>query len=278
MKIFSPWSAVFLAIAACFPDLVFAETAQDAINQVSGNLQVIAGGESGAVAKFIAQKFINPAKPVAVLVTIIAGAEMALSQDDQYAQRGRLAFIGAVIGVILLFLAEPFHNAVIVNSNVIEDPTGTAEALSVEFYGVVNYISMTIGTIAVLMIIISGIRAVINLGSGEGLTQLRRTVFAVIGGVTIIAFRTAIVGPIAVTGDPGSFLTIIVDLFRKGLSYLGIIAVAMLILAGFYMIINIGNDEQYTKARTMILRVAIGIFVILSSLAIINAVFNAAAS
>ena len=50
--------------------------------------------------------------------------------------------------------------------------------------------------------------------------------------------------------------------------FVTIVAVAVMIFAGFLMIVNVGKDEQYQRAKGIIIRVAIGLLVILSSVAL----------
>jgi hypothetical protein len=56
--------------------------------------------------------------------------------------------------------------------------------------------------------------------------------------------------------------------------FVGTLAVAVIVYAAFLMIINVGNDEQYTRAKGIIIRVILGIIVILASAAILNAILG----
>lgn len=68
----------------------------------------------------------------------------------------------------------------------------------------------------------------------------------------------------------------IIDVVNFVLSFLGLIAVIMVIYAGFLMIFSAGNDESISKAKSIIIWVAIGIIVILLSYVIVNFVIDIA--
>lgn len=53
------------------------------------------------------------------------------------------------------------------------------------------------------------------------------------------------------------------------LNYLALIAVIMVIIAGFYLVLSMGNDEQKDKAKKIILYTLIGLVVILFSRVIV---------
>jgi type IV secretory pathway VirB2 component (pilin) len=175
----------------------------------------------------------------------------------------------------------PLRN-IIVHENLLEDPGTTASYLGAEIRGVFEWVEVPLATIAVLMIIVSGLRAVTSWGSDDGLRQLRRTVFAVVIGFTIIAFKYAFSAAILIdpgtpeSGTPTPIMDAIVRMVNGALSYMALIAVVMVIVAGIMMILNIGNDEQYSRARNLIIRVAIGLLVIIASWAVVNMVFTGA--
>jgi len=59
------------------------------------------------------------------------------------------------------------------------------------------------------------------------------------------------------------------------LTFVGVIAVAFIIYAGFLMIIAQGEEEQVTKGKKIIIWAAIGLLVIMLSFAIVNFVIRA---
>ena len=72
--------------------------------------------------------------------------------------------------------------------------------------------------------------------------------------------------------------TDILPLFSKiigiGLSFLGVIFLALTIYGGFLWMSDQGNEEQVAKAKKMITAAAIGLIIVLSSYAVSWFVFN----
>lgn len=64
------------------------------------------------------------------------------------------------------------------------------------------------------------------------------------------------------TGNP---FYVILNVLRIVLNLMGIVAMAAIIIAGIYMIISLGNDEQIEKAKKIIKYTLIGLVVILFS-------------
>jgi len=63
-----------------------------------------------------------------------------------------------------------------------------------------------------------------------------------------------------------------VKIINVVLGIAGLLAVTAVIYAGLLMIVNFGKEEQYSRAKGLVIRVGIGLVVILSSLAIVNLV------
>lgn len=77
--------------------------------------------------------------------------------------------------------------------------------------------------------------------------------------------------PVAEAVDPRVML---VDLVRYALTFVAIIAVAIIIFGGFRLMVSMGNEENITKARGTIISGVIGLILVLSSFAIINLIIN----
>jgi len=60
------------------------------------------------------------------------------------------------------------------------------------------------------------------------------------------------------------------SIINVALGLLGIIAVVIFVYAGFLWMTAAGNDEQVTKAKTMMIQSVVGMAIILSAYAIVN--------
>jgi|SRR3989344_2102013 len=64
------------------------------------------------------------------------------------------------------------------------------------------------------------------------------------------------------TANSGNVRDVIVDVINFILSFLSLIAVIMVIIAGFYLILGAGSEESVTRAKKIILYTIIGLIVI----------------
>lgn len=70
----------------------------------------------------------------------------------------------------------------------------------------------------------------------------------------------------------GNPFYILLNLIRMVLNLMGIVAVATIIIAGIYMIISLGNDDQIEKGKKIIKYTLIGLVIILFSRVIVGLV------
>lgn len=254
-----------------------AEGIQSAIDQVAGNLALLGGAEAGGIAIYLADLFVPIINTVAIAAVVVSGFIMAFSQSEEHATTAKRTIIGSVAAIILVNLAGPIRNAILGTGGITGISGGEIQFggdLYEEITGIADWLASAAATVAVLMIIISGIRAVINWGSDEGITQLKRTLIATIAGFTIIVLRTVIAEPIVETGEVSGIVDVIVDAMNNVVGFLGLFAVITIVIAGIMMVVNIGNDDQYNRAKSLIVRVIIGLLVIFASAGIVNLVFG----
>jgi hypothetical protein len=77
----------------------------------------------------------------------------------------------------------------------------------------------------------------------------------------------------AATGAEGSFRVLMVRIVNYALTFLGLIAVFLLIYGGFLYMTSAGGDTG--KAKNVLMYTAVGIIIILLSFAIVNTVLQA---
>lgn len=66
----------------------------------------------------------------------------------------------------------------------------------------------------------------------------------------------------------------IINLLRVAMSFMGIIALLLIMLAGFRWMVSGGNEDRRSEARGMLSSVVIGIIIMLASFGIINFVME----
>lgn len=212
---------------------------------------------------------------VGLLILVITGFILVTSQDENQVSVAKKATMAAIGALMLINLAEPIRNSFIA--------TGTgngaigAGILSVEIMGIINFIEEPMLIIAILMIIISGIRAIITFGTDQGITNIRRTVFAISAGIILVLAKVAIANSTGSTAEDVNALTagagndasgivnVMIDVTRIIVAFMALAAVTVIVIAGIILVVNKGDQETANKAKGLIIRVLLGLVVILVS-------------
>lgn len=227
----------------------------------------IGGGTFGGLAITVANGFVPFVTVLAILIIVASAVLMVVRQDE-----GEIGQLKTVVGAALaaIILVNVVNQIALIMGNVALAPGTASSDFNVEVLGIIDFIEVPLGVVAVLMIIVSGLRAVVSYGSEQGTVQLRRTVISVIAGVILIVMKVSIAGSIT-GGTPGGFISPVISTINIIVGVMALVAVAVMVYAGFMMILNTGNDDQYGRARSLIVRVGIGLVIIVASIAIINA-------
>lgn len=80
-----------------------------------------------------------------------------------------------------------------VNSNAGCDPQGTDEKVNNTIAFVINVFSLVVGVVAVIMIIIGGLKYIISSGDANNITSAKNTILYAIIGLVIVAIAQFIV-------------------------------------------------------------------------------------
>lgn len=269
-------------LAAILSEPALAATVSDAIDAVgvgSGlnkpDLPSFNGAGFGGILYNVAYSFIPIAATAALLAMTIAGFFLALSGSETQATTARRVFISSLTGLALLNLVNVFASSLISGTpggpTILTDPWRAGNIIAGEARDLIAFLEVPLGILCVVMIIISGIRAIANFGSEDGVAQLRRTVLFTVAGFILVYMRSILVGgtllsgPGIADGSPSSTIHVILLILKQIYFYAITIAIVMIIYAGILMIVNIGKDEQYSKAKGLIIRVAIGLLVMMAS-------------
>ncbi|MDA1209120.1 MAG: hypothetical protein O2904_03780 [bacterium] len=263
---------------------LFVPSPEDIMNQVSNGLgtTVAGGGENVGEIAFSYMSQIRPLMyGVAGLIILITGLMLAITQDEGQLATARKTLFAAIASLILVTIADvifqAFTGTTIGGVITVSGPTNAGGALlATELLGLINFIEVPIGTIAILMIIVSGIRAVVALGTETGTQQLRRTVISVIAGLVLISSKILIANTFGVSGpaSPTAAIGQTLGYLRTIVSFMALAAVVMIVIAGMYMVMNKGDAEAVSKAKGLIIRTLIGLVVIAVSYNIFLVLFT----
>jgi len=248
--------------------LAYTGSPDAAVQQVAASLPSTGVGSTfGQIFEDVMNALVPLTYAVAALVVVRAALLLILEQSESELSQFKRSLIGAIVAVFVVNLASALSTGLI---TIVTAPSNTVSVLKEEMGGLVSWIEVPLAVIAVTMIIASGIRAVLSYGSDDGVTHLRRTVISVLLGIFFIVTKGAFADAFAVNYRPNGLIAEVVPLIAIVLGFVTLFAVAVLIIAGLMMVINLGNDERYQRARGIVVRVALGILIILMSTGIIG--------
>ena len=257
----------------------------DIINNLgsSAGLQVSFTGSGYAegfpgIAGFLREQVLVLLDVVGILLLVYAGLKLIISDEEDKLNKAKRTIAATLVGIMLAHLSirvvEIFYGSD--GTGGILTPEASVGMLNEEIMGVVDWVLTLVAVLGILMIVVSGMRAIGSFGKEEGIKNLKQTVIGTVTGIFFIIISSAVRATlglptdplaVAVPGDPSPTPIIArgVTIVSAILEYLALIAVAVVIYAGFLMVINFGNEEQFTKGKTLIYRALIGLVIILVS-------------
>ncbi len=254
---------------------------QEVVGAVGVGLPTLGYGADAYVG--IAQLFVSQARPmlfiVGALVITILGFRMIIGQEDESIDKAKTTIIAVLSGIMIAFLIEPFLAAFFgyAGEN-LNNPGIGVGIISREVGGILNWAMTIAGILAVLMIIVSGLKAIVSPLNEEGISNMRATIVSVIFGLLLLIFRVGISLAFGASGqpDPNQIIAIIVRILTFVLGFVALAAVVVIIYAGILLLLNYGRDDEISKAKGIIARAVIGIIIILISIGIIQFVIGVA--
>ena len=219
---------------------------------------------------------------LAALVIVIAGLILVISQEEDRLAKTRKVMIGTILGVIVVNIAREIRQGILQSFDA-GTPGGGGDVtiLKDQILGVIQFLETPAAVIAVIFIVVNGIRAILALGTEQGPSHLRRAILASGFGIFLLVVKEALSS--AVVGDTHTGTTnvsavgivdILSNLVKAFVLLMGLAAVTVIVIAGIYMIVNVGNDEQYGKAKRLIVRVLVGLLILIVSGALIDMVLT----
>ena len=142
---------------------------------------------------------------------------------------------------------------------------------------VINFTVAFVGTIAVLTIVLSGMRMLMSPGNEDVMNAQKKVFMWSVMGLIVITMADRIVyifygeaGKKGVNVKAG--LVELAGITNYILGFMGVLAAASLVYAGVIMLVNYGNTEAVGKAKTVVRDVMIGIVIAFSAYTIVSAV------
>lgn len=221
---------------------------------------------------------------IAVLMTIINALQLITggkeSEDRQTKNKNFLSH--AILGLILVFVADEAIKLAFFGEEgeFLRDEETAAEYASAGsdiLKGMYTAVQVFLGSIAVLMLVYSGVEMLAAAGSEETVNSARKRIYVAAIGLVIVGLSETVVKDFLFKNqgeeiDVERGREILVSLTNFLVSVIGTISVLVFVYAGFLYILNFGNEDSTGKAKKMMLGSIIGIALAGAAFAIVSTV------
>ena len=220
---------------------------------------------------------------IALIFGLVFGMQMIFSNGkEESLTKAKQNFLWLFFGFVILMVSENL-------ANIFNPESATSDALinfndaTDQLRQIINYLSWLFGSVLALLMTISGLRMITAGGKEETLNKEKtHLIWSGIGMLVVLLARN-IVNVIYVINSPdeiiagnaSGFIAEMAGVIRLMLAFLGPIAVAFTIYAGFLYVTGFDNEEQINKAKRLIIAGVTGIIIIYSAFAITNTFLTA---
>ena len=220
---------------------------------------------------------------VALIMGVLYGVRLVISRGQEEAiNQQKKNFLYALFGFMILIVSE--NVARIFNPEfATTDQLVDFDAARDQLRDIVDYIKWLLGSVIVLMFTISSVRMVASQGQDEEIEKQKKNMTFSFIGMLVILLASNIVNAIYVINEPretaaaspDAAVTEITSVVRLALVFLGPMAIAFTIYAGFLYLTALDNEERATKGRRMIVYGVVAIALIYGAYAIVNTLTSA---
>lgn len=281
------------AILAGFVDAAHAQALSSIADQVSNGMTAFFFGDSeggfGAHAYAgIAGYLLGLAWMVvgvfSTLLFVRSGLKLIYGQSEDRFEEAKRGITDGIMAMVLLFLTSRLVSAFIRAGGDWSVPgvfTGSA-IFTNEMLGIVRWVQVLVAVLAIAMIVAAVFSAMLSVGSDDSTERIRRAVVGAAAGILIlgidVAFRATLgleYFNVPLMPSPFPIISRVLVVIGYVLGFMALVAVVVVIYAGIRLIFSLGNEEEFTKSKSLIFRVLLGLFVILVSYVLVRIVITA---
>lgn len=239
-------------------------------------------------ARTIFQRFSDTRSPVTIANVIIGVVAFIFlvnaailfffsdgNPDDLSKARKYVAWIA--LGLLVVSLAEFVAFRLLDVSREAAEPmlTGdtTIRLLGLKIDQIVNYVEIFITGIMLVLLGLSGYTIITSDDAEEVMGSEKKFLQSFVAGAALILLAEAITMVFSDRHPQDAIFAgsnQVLGIINYVLSFVGVAAFTMLVLAGFYYVSSFGNDDQMNRAKKIILGSVLGIVVALSSYVLVT--------
>ncbi len=216
----------------------------------------------------------------AVLVLVVCGFILVTATDESKLERARGTIIAVVMGGIIttiIWVLGPTGSIGLLyngTAGFIMTSSASADAIGLEAIGIADWIATIAVLLGILFVIIAAIRAVASFGDEAKYANARNAAIQAVIGLVVIAAAYVFKIVFYDVREPSPLIALFASKVAIVLGFINLIAVGIIVYAGFRMVISFGNDEAFSSAKSLAIRAALGILIILVSYALVIIVAN----
>ncbi len=220
---------------------------------------------------------------VALIMGVLYGLRLVISRgQEETIKQQRQNFLYALLGFIILIVSE--NVASIFNPEFsTNDQLVDFDAARDQLRDIVDYIKWLLGSVIVFMFAISSVRMITAQGEEEEISKQKKNMTFSFIGMLVILLANNIVNAVYIINEPSEVSAAspdvavgeITSLVRLLLVFLGPIAIAFTIYAGFLYLTALDNEERANKGRRMIVYGVVAIALVYGAFAIVNTLTSA---
>lgn len=247
--------------------------ASDASAQITEVVDTVADGRFvnfgegtfGGIVEILANSILPLINAIAVLVIVIAGLLAVVAQDESRIANARKVVSMVLVGIILINIANAVAKAFMLSFNFDSNPspTGGAAILQSQLFGIIDFLETPAAAIAIITIISYGIKALVDYNGEQGLASFKKAVISVLIGIFLITIKVSVARSVVISGDPSGIISPLVQVLLTILGFAALIGVVVIVLAGVVMVVNVGDEGRYEKAKKVMISVGAGILLMM---------------
>lgn len=218
---------------------------------------------------------------IAFVVVIIAAIRLVTTANDEEAGKAKKSLLVGIIGLLLVQLADVIVKKAFFGEQgeAFQDVATTklyAEETTGQIRGIIGFLEVFIGSVAVLVIIIKGFQLVTSAGEEEQITKTKKHIIYAAVGLVVIGLSEVIVrGFIFPEGGSGLPKTevgkkLIISITNYLAGFVAVFAFIMLFYGGYRYVVSGGEDEVKEKVKKIIYGAVMALLLALGAFAIVN--------
>jgi len=227
-----------------------------------GQFTNFGGGSFGSIVEILAASILPLMNAIAVLVIVIAGLLAVVAQDESRIANARKVVAMVLVGIILINIANAIGLAFMQAFNFDSgnaNPAGGALSLQLQLFGIIDFLETPAAVIAIITIISYGIKALVDYNGEQGLASFKKAVISVLTGIFLITIKVSVTKAVVTSGNPSGIISPLVQVLLKIVGFVSLIGVVVIVLAGIVMVVNVGDEGRYEKAKKVMISVGAGI-------------------